>query len=163
MVEDLKRLGRITWAEEEFQLLELVEMPLPKKLSALDVKGSRTSHSRAAGISAAAPSRPRRGGRRKRTGRPSRSSPIRFFSRGSRSRRKAGATSSRRRVPPGDPSPSWRLKSSTPSKGPLAPGEILAAPASEKKSLSGDQKNLLKKTQKGPRRPSRSPSDCLRA
>lgn len=39
--EDLLRLGRLTWAEEEFRLLEEIEPQPPKELSALNIKGAR--------------------------------------------------------------------------------------------------------------------------
>jgi len=41
MVKDLKRLGRLSWAEEEFRLLEEIEPQPAKELSALNVKGAR--------------------------------------------------------------------------------------------------------------------------
>jgi len=39
--EDLSRLGRLSWAEEEFRLLEEIEPQPAKELSALNVKGAR--------------------------------------------------------------------------------------------------------------------------
>lgn len=39
--EDLRRLGRVAWAEEDFRLLEKVEVPPEKMPSALDIKGGR--------------------------------------------------------------------------------------------------------------------------
>jgi len=41
MEEDLSRLGRLSWAEEEFRLMEGIEPQPAKELSALNVKGAR--------------------------------------------------------------------------------------------------------------------------
>ena len=147
MVKDLERLGRLSWAEEEFQILEFVEMPPPKKPSALNVKGAgRLTPEQRGFLQRLLIIRDNAASIENRPAFKVFSSQVLFswITEPPETRRDVVETkgASRRFLSQLAPEIVEALNK------PLLAEEILMAPPSENKPLSGDQKNLLKRLKK---------------